>query len=131
MLLDAQNLFSDAQSITTGTIYSTNTVKFGKNDISFVPLLIQAVADFSNLESLTVKVQTSTSEDFSDAKDLAQASLSLADLKAGAAFPMTYLPKGNLGYIRLAYVVTGTTAETTGKITAGVVASNGLNCAEI
>ena len=130
MLLDTQNLFSDAQAITSGTIYSTNTVKFGKNDISFVPVIIQAVSDFSNLTSLTVKIQTSDSEDFTSAVDLAESTLLLADLKAGKKFPISYLPKGNKGYIRLAYVVTGT-AETTGKITAGVVASDELSYHEM
>lgn len=125
MLLDAQNLFSDNQEITTGTVYSTNTVKFGKNDISFVPVVIQAVSDFSTLNSLNVIVQTSSLEDFSDSKDLVEAKLDLASLKTGAKFPITYLPKGNLGYIRLAYVVEG--SESTGKITAGVVASNELS----
>lgn len=130
MLLDAQNLFSDKQSITTGTIYSTNVVKFGKNDVSFVPIIIQSVADFSDLTSLAVKVQTDTTASFSNPVDLITASLAKADLKAGGKFPISYLPKGNKGYIRLAYVVTGTT-ETTGKITAGVVAGDGLEIQEI
>ena len=122
MLLDTQNLFSDNQAITTGTIYSTNVVKFGSGDVSFVPLLIQVVNDFTNLTSLTVKVQTSSSENFSSSTDLAQSTVLLADLKAGKKFPINYLPEGNLGYIRLAYVTEGETSETTGKITAGVVA---------
>ncbi len=130
MLLDAQNLFSDEQAITTGTIYSTNTVKFGKNDVSFVPIIIQSVADFSDLTSLQVKIQTDDNAEFSSAVDLAASTLLKADLKAGAKFPISYLPKGNKGYIRLAYIVTGTT-ETTGKITAGVVAGDGLEIQEI
>ena len=130
MLLDAQNLFSDEQAITTGTIYSTNTVKFGKNDVSFVPIIIQSVADFSDLTSLQVKIQTDDNAEFSSAVDLATATLLKADLTAGTKFPISYLPKGNKGYMRLAYVVTGTT-ETTGKITAGVVAGDGLEIQEI
>ena len=130
MLLDAQNLFSDAQQITTGTIYSTNTVKFGKNDVSFVPIIIQIVNDFTNLTSLKVSIQTSDSETFTSSSDLATSTLSLADLKAGKKFPISYLPKGNKGYIRLAYTVTGT-EETTGAITAGVVASDELSYHEM
>ena len=125
MLLDAQNLFSENQNITTGTIYSTNVVKFGKNDISFVPVVIQSVNDFSGLTSLKVIIQTSATEDFQEAVDLAESTMKLEKLKAGAKFPITYLPKGNLGYIRIAYIVDGT--ETTGKITSGVVASNELS----
>jgi hypothetical protein len=130
MLLDAQNLFSDNQSITTGTIYSTNTVKFGKNDVSFVPVIVQAVRDFSNLTSLTLKIQTDDNEAFSNPVDLLVSSLNKAELKAGAKFPVSYLPRGNKGYMRLAFVVTGST-ETTGAITAGVVAGDGLEIQEI
>ena len=130
MLLDTQNLFSDSQNITGGTIVSTNTVKFGKNDVSFVPIIIQAVSDFSNLTSLTVKIQTSNTEDFAQAVDLAESKLLLASLKAGKKFPISYLPRGNKGYIRLTYTVEGTT-ETTGKITAGVVASDELSYHEM
>lgn len=130
MLLDTQTLFSDNQQITTGTIVSTNVVKFGKSDISFVPLLVQAVSDFSNLTSLELKVETSSTSDFSTAVTLASAEMLKADLKEGATFPINAIPRGNLGYIRLKYIVTGT-AETTGKITAGVVAGLDKTIAEI
>ena len=82
MLLDAQNLFSDNQKITSGTIYSDNIVKFGKNDVSFVPLVIQVVNDFSNLTSLTVKIQTSAEEDFSSCVDLLTCELTKEELFA-------------------------------------------------
>ena len=121
MLLDTQNLFSDNQSITTGTILSTNVVRFGTSDISYLPLLIQVVSAFSDLTSLEVKVETSATSAFSTAVELASSTLLKADLVNGAVFPIANIPKGNLGYIRLKYVVTGTT-ETTGKITAGIVA---------
>ena len=121
MLLDTQNLFSDNQAITTGTINSTNVVRFGKGDISYVPIIIQVTKSFTNLTSLTVKIQTSADSTFATAVDLAQSTMLLADLTAGAVFPLTYLPKGNKGYIRLTYTGAGTT-ETTGTITAGVVA---------
>ncbi len=123
MLLDAQNIFSDNQSITTGKINSDNTVCFGKGDVSFVPLLIQVVEDFSNLTSLTVKIQTSATEDFSSSEDLVTSTMELANLKAGARFPISFLPKGNKGYMRIVYTVEGT-EETTGKITAGVIAAD-------
>ena len=48
MLLDAQCLFSDAQAI-TATAASTNVVRFGKGEFTFVPLLIQVVEDFATL----------------------------------------------------------------------------------
>ena len=100
MLLDAQSLFSDAQEISSGTIQSTNIVKFGKGDVSFVPVIIQAVSDFSNLSNLTVKVQTSETSDFSNATDLLETTLPLAQLSAGARFPICHLPKGTKAICR-------------------------------
>ena len=120
MLLDAQSLFSDAQAI-TATAASTNVVKFGKGEFTFVPLLIQVVEDFATLTSLTIKVQTATDEAFTTAVDLASATIAAADLTAGKVAPINYIPSGNLGYIRIYYTVTGSNA-TAGKITAGVVA---------
>jgi len=129
MLLDNENLFCENQEITTGTIYSQNIIKFGKNDVSFAPVVVQAVEDFSGLTSLKVAFETSENADFSDSTVLAESTLTLDKLKAGSTFPITFLPKGNKGYMRLAFVVEGT--ETTGKITSGVVAGNGLSHHEI
>ena len=130
MLLDSQNLFSENQEITTGTLYSQNIIDFGKNDVSFVPVIIQAVSDFSNLTSLTVKVQTSETSTFDETIDLIESKLDLEQLKAGVKFPINYLPKGNIGFMRLAYVVEGN-SETTGRITASAVAGDGLSAHEI
>ena len=125
MLLDIQNIFSDSQEITSPEVISTNTVRFGKGDVSYVPIIIQIVENFNNLTALEAKIQTSETEDFSTPIDLTTSSLKLENLKAGEKFPMSYLPKGNLGYMRIAYTTTGTSA-TTGKITAGVVCTDGL-----
>lgn len=127
MRLDSQALFSDAQAI-TATAASTNVVELSKpngkfTEVAFgkaVPLLIQVVEDFNNLTSLKVGIQTDDNAAFSSAKTLAEATLLLADLKAGAKFPIIEVPAGNEGYMRLYYTVTGT-APTTGKITAGIV----------
>ena len=129
MLLDNENLFCENQAITTGTIYSQNVINFGKNDVSFAPVVVQAVSDFSGLSSLKVAFETSDSADFATSSVLAESTLTLAELKSGSTFPITFLPKGNKGYMRLAFVVDG--EETTGKITSGVVAANGLACHEI
>lgn len=122
MLLDAQNLFSDNQAITTGTLYSDNTVRFGKGDISNLPLIIQVVKAFKVATKLTVKVQTDADESFSNPVDLVEASLAKAELVEGAKFPIAYLPKGNKGYVRLAFIVPTDETETDGLITSGVVA---------
>ena len=120
MLLDAQCIFSDAQAI-TATAASSNVVRFGKGEFTFVPLLIQVVEDFATLTSLTIKVQTATDAAFTTAVDLASSTVAAAGLTAGKVIPINYIPSGNLGYIRIYYTVTGSNA-TAGKITAGVVA---------
>lgn len=129
MLLDNQNLFCENQEITSGEIYSQNIIAFGKNDVSFVPVVIQAVDEFSGLTSLKVSIETSSTSDFADTVVLAESSLEQAELKAGSTFPITFLPKGNKGYMRLKFSVNG--VESSGKITSGVVAGNGLSHHEI
>jgi len=119
MLLDNEGLFSDNQKITTGTIYSDNIVRLGLGDVSFVPVIVQVTKDFTGLEKLNVKFQTSSDVAFSNPIDLIESELNLADLKEGKMFPINYLPKGNLGYMRICYTVAGT--ETTGTITASTV----------
>ena len=80
MLLDSQNLFCENQEITSGTIYSQNIINFGKNDVSFAPVVVQAVEDFSGLTNLKVAFETSESSDFSEAIVLAESSLSLSEI---------------------------------------------------
>ena len=130
MLLDTQNLFCENQAINSSTVYSENIIAFGKNDVSFAPVVVQVVEDFSTLSNLEVVFETDSSADFSSPTALAKASLELAQLKSGATFPITFLPKGNKGYMRLVFNASGDN-ETTGKITSGVVAGNGLAYHEI
>ena len=68
---------------------------------------------------MLIKVQTATDEDFSDAVDLIEQAIPLAELTKGAVSSIKFLPKGNLGYMRLSYTVTGT-APTKGAILAGI-----------
>ena len=130
MLLDAQNLFCENQTIVAQNEYSENVICFGKNDVSFVPVVIQVVEDFDKLTSLQVSIETDAEEGFSNPTTLATSSLDLAELLVGKTFPITFLPKGNKGYMRLAFSVNGETPSV-GKITAGVVAKNGLSYHEI
>ena len=129
MLLDNENLFCENQDITSGEIYSQNIINFGKNDVSFAPVVVQAVSDFTGLTSLKVSFETSDSVEFLQPVLLAESTLTLDELKMGSTFPITFLPKGNKGYMRLKFSVVG--SETTGKITSGVVAGNGLSYHEI
>ena len=122
MILDEQGLFSNNQKI-TATAASTNILDLGKREVSFgtpVELFIQITEDFDKLTSLSIKVQTSTDEAFTSPVDLIEQTILAANLKKGAVSNIKFLPKGNLGYMRLMYTVTGT-APTKGGILAGVV----------
>jgi len=128
MLFDLENGFSNKQAI-TGSAASTNVIKAGGalKEIAFgtpIPLRIQVVEDFATCTSVEFKVQTATDEGFTTPVDLATSgAVAVANLKAGYVAPILYMPKGNLGYLRLYYTVTGSNA-TAGKVTAGIVAGH-------
>lgn len=129
MLFDKQSLFSDNQAI-TATAVSENVVCLAKGPLKDValgnplPLAILVTEAFAGLTNLTVTIETATDKEFSDATVLATTgAIAAADLVAGYTFPINFIPKGNKGYMRAKYTVSGT--ATAGKITAGVVASNG------
>ena len=121
MILDEQNIFSDNQKI-TASCESTNVLNFGKRELAFgtpVELFIQASETFNNLTSLTISVQTAEDEAFSDPVDLIEQTMLLDELKAGSVSTIKFLPKGNLGYMRLFYTVNGA-APTKGKLLAAI-----------
>ena len=129
MLYDLENLFSNNQAVTADAA-STNIIKLAAGqlkEVAFgtpIPLRIQVTEDFETLTSLNIKVQTASDEAFTSPVDLASTgAIAAADLKAGYVAPINFIPKGNLGYMRLYYDVTGSNA-TAGKITAGIVAAN-------
>ena len=133
MLLDTETLFSENQKITANAV-STNVVKMASTEhnmteVAFgepIPLLIQVVEDFVNATKIQVDVQTAADEAFTTPTTLASATLNAADLKAGSKFPINFVPKGNLGYMRLYYTPTADTSKTitAGAITAGIVAGH-------
>ena len=129
MILDNQTLLSDAQAITADA-GSTNQIDLSPRasgvirDIgpgNNVPLLIQVVEAFNNLTSLVVSVQVDEDSAFgSPTTVVSTAAIPLAQLVAGYAFNLDFVPRlSNERYMRLFYDITGT-APTTGKITAGV-----------
>lgn len=121
MILDEQGLFSNNQAV-TGTAVSENVLDLGSREVSFgtpVPIFIQVTETFNNLTSLSIKVQTSADENFGTAADLIEQTILAADLTKGAQSTIKFLPKGNLGYMRLVYTVTGTNPSK-GKILAGI-----------
>ena len=129
MLYDKECLFSENQAITADAA-STNVIKMSKGqlkEVAFgtpIPLRIQVTETFATLTSLEIKVQTATDAAFTTPVDLASTgAIAAATLKAGYVASINFITKGNLGYMRLYYDVTGSNA-TAGKITAGIVAGN-------
>lgn len=129
MLLDQQNIFSDAQEIKSTTA-SENVIKMSPvghlKEVSYgtpKPLLFQVVEDFKGATSVKVAVETSETVDFSENVTLLETpAIPVAKLVAGYRFPIIYTPAGNLGYMRAYYTVAGT--ATAGKITGGIVAAH-------
>lgn len=129
MLFDKEALFSDNQDV-TATAVSTNVVCLAKGplkEVAFgqpIPMAIQVTKTFEGLTNLTVTIETAADEEFSEPVALATTgAIAAAELTAGYTFPINFIPKGNLGFMRAKYIVAGT--ATAGAITAGVVASNG------
>lgn len=132
MILDNQTLFSDQQAITV-TTFSTNTIDLGPINAGVVrdvgngkpvPIVIQVTENFAAAGAavLTVTLQSDDNPSFTSPKTVSTVpGAAVADLRAGKAITMDYLPRGaNERYIRLNYaVVTG--PMTAGRITAGIV----------
>src|SRR5690606_894542 len=89
-----------------------------------VPIVIQVTADFNTLDDLTVGVQVSAAEGFGGSPvTVMEATLPLAGLKAGAMFPILWVPADvKEQYVRLTYTVGGSNPST-GTITAGIPAA--------
>jgi len=86
MILDEQGLFSNKQKITQDCT-SENILALGKREVSFgtpVEIFVQIAETFNNLTSLSIKVQTSMTEDFATSTDLIEQTIALANLTKGA-----------------------------------------------
>lgn len=132
MILDNQTLFSDQQAITVTTV-STNTIDLGPINAGVVrdvgngkpvPIVIQVTENFAAAGAavLTMTLQSDDNSSFTSPKTISTVpGAAVADLRAGKAITMDYLPRGaNERYLRLNYtVVTG--PMTAGRITAGIV----------
>lgn len=123
MILDSEAIFSDRQAdiLTADTYDSTNIVKAPANTAWGVPLniLVQVVADFVAGTSIQVRLVTATDEVFTTPVILVTTeAILLAKLVAGFKFPISFLPEGDLGFLKLEYISLGT-FTTGGEITAG------------
>lgn len=129
-IMDVQALFSDNQAI-TATAASTNVIDTGNglgSDAGFgtpIPVLVQVTQDFNNLTSLTVALQTADNTGFSSPVTVFSETVPLASLKAGRRVALKTIPYNTRGrYWRLNYTVTGSTAPTAGRVTAGITLGN-------
>lgn len=132
MILSNQNLFSDDQAV-TATAVSTNVIDLGAPGTAYgaaaafhqdigkgasIPVLVQVTEDFDNLTSLTVAIETGSSDSLGTV--VASQTIALADLIAGKQLNIKCLPNGvDERYLGLRYTVTGPTPSA-GKITAGI-----------
>lgn len=122
MLLDQENVFSDAQAITADAV-STNVIDLGAaglapgNPLSAVVHVLEA---FNNLTSLTITVQSSVDEAFSSPIAHQAVTIALANLTAGKKIDLGSLLDGVKRYVRLNYDVTGTNPST-GELTAALL----------
>lgn len=145
MMIDRQNLLSDAQNLAqaAGTYLSTNTIDLGVagtdalgntviNDVGRGhkgELLAQVTETFTSggAGTLAVNVVQSANADLSSATVLhGTPALALATLRAGYQFRIA-LPAGiTQRYIGLQYVI-ATATMTAGKVTAGLVEAKQTN----
>lgn len=142
MILSANQLFSEAQ-VVTATAISENILDLGVPGTPYggqaplhqdigkgcpIPVLIQVVADFATLDSLTVTVESSANEDMSSSTVLATEVIPVADLVAGKQTHLQVLPNGaDQQYLATRYTVTGDAATGGGAITAGISMGNQTN----
>lgn len=125
MILDEQSIFSNKQIISESCV-SENILDLGRREVSFgtpIELFIQIADTFQNIKSLTVAVQTAEDEDFSSAVTLIEQTMNSSDLVKGAVSSVKFLPKGNLGFMRLSYTVAKEGSDSdavTGAITAAL-----------
>lgn len=134
MILNSQEMFSEAQAVATGA--STNTIDLGAigtpvygsvalpRDLGAgtkIPLLVQIVEDVAGATAVSVALQTASDDAFTSPTTLA--TMAFPALTAGSRCSVPVIPYGACDrYLRLYYTVTGT--ATAGKITAGISAGN-------
>jgi hypothetical protein len=140
MILDQLSILSDAQAITVSAA-SQNVYDLGEPGLvtynagigdkaqlkrsfprsAHIPLLIQVVEDFADLDSLKISVQFDSDPDFSNPKDLICQEIEAADLKAGFISAINKVPPIiTERYFRVFFDVVGGPASA-GKVTAGIV----------
>lgn len=134
MIMDKENLFSEAQAV-TASAGSTNVIDLGANDAliqelidGYAELFAQVVTgDFTTGTSIKIGVQIDDDVAFGSATTLLEtAVIALADLVEGYKFKLPKIPSHIAErYMRFYYTVVGTMAV--GGITAGIALDKQTN----
>lgn len=125
MIIDRQLEFSSNQSIVgSGTIISTDVVDTGSvGDVGVgetLRLYIQIDQSLAGATALQFVLQTSATENFAAPVALfTSPSFPTAQVLAGRELVDVEIPRGALRYLRVAYVLTGT--STAGQVTSQLV----------
>ena len=120
MYMDKENLFSDAQGVSS-TSKSANAINLGKGGFgsSTPPYFMLAAAGFAGTGSISVEVEVADDEAFTQNKEIiAIFPLKTELLEQGGQVLACGLPVNNAQYVRLGYTVTGSVGAL--KLTAGL-----------
>ncbi len=127
MIIDTQCQFSEDQDLsqTAGAYDSTNVVQLPANssDGNPVRIWVQVTDTFESggAATLAIDLETATDAAFSSPVTIASISaLALATLVEGYRVPIDFLPRTDLGFLRLEYTI-GTATTTAGTVSAGIV----------
>jgi hypothetical protein len=141
MILDRQNLVSDAQFINTGNIVSTDAIDLGApqtdslgntpiRDIGRAkhPQMVATVVEqFAGGTSVQFQIVSATAADLTTGQVIhtQTAAIPVASLRPGYQAQLDLPPGINQRFLGMRYVVVGT--NTTGRVTAGIVADRQTN----
>ena len=125
MILDKELIFSTAQTVTTGTVNSTDTVDLGAGGDAYEALwfVVQvdtaAAATGCSDPTLNIKLQTSADKDSGYTSLYETGPLKKESLTAGTEYKIR-IPVGVQRYLKVVYAVTAEDASsyTDGKYTA-------------
>lgn len=141
MILDRQNLVSDAQFINTGNIVSTDAIDLGPvqtDSLGNTPvrdvgraehpkMVITVTEQFAGGTSVQFQIVSATATDLTTGQVIHSqtAAIAVASLRPGYQAQLD-LPVGiNQRFLGVRYVVVGT--NTTGRVTAGIVEARQTN----
>ena len=129
MILDKENMFSEAQALTSDAD-STNIIDLGVEGYGkgqAIPIFIQVQEAFDNLTNIKFTLQSAVNAAFTTTVSHQSVTVLLASLDAvGDRVNLGYLPEDVHRYVKIDYDLTGST-PTAGKVDAGLVLDKQTN----